>query len=180
MASLNAGTIERALREMGRRLGAGERVEILIVGGAAAVLTGQLPAEWTTSDVDVLQFVPPKHIDEILDVAGEVGRDLSLPPIWMNSDVGLWRDSLPDEWQGRRVRIGTFGRLHVWAISRMDLIAMKFMAHRPDDREHLELMRVTREELGFVLQYLKSMSNRHDKARIEIARRYVEDWKVEQ
>jgi len=179
MPFLDIKTIEQALRMVGQRLGAGRPVEILIVGGAAGVLTHQLPADWTTSDVDVMQFRPPQDIDEILDAAGEVGRQLSLPPLWMNSDVGLWRDSLPDGWESRRMSIGVFGRLSVFAISRLDLIAMKFMAHRLDDREHLEMMRVTKEELEFVRRYLDLMSDRHEPARIQVARVYLNDWKAE-
>lgn len=56
---------------------------------------------------------------------------------------------------------------------------MKFLAHRPDDREHLELMHVTKSELGFVRQYLDAVSNRQDPARIQMARSYVNDWKAD-
>src|SRR5688572_5731586 len=116
MASLNGQSITEALRRMGQRLRPGAPIEIVIVGGAAGVLTRQLPADWVTDDVDVIRFVPPRDSDEVLDAAGEVGRDMSLPPLWMNSDVGLWRDSLPDGWENRAITIGTFGRLRVIAL----------------------------------------------------------------
>lgn len=170
MPKLGNDIILQALKRVGQRLSSPTSVRILIVGGAAAVLTKQLPAAWTTSDVDVMQFDPPREIDHILDVAGQVGRELSLPPLWLNSEVGLWRSSLADGWKSRQVRVGVFGALEVNAISRKDLVAMKFMAHRPEDLQHLRLMALSREEFDFVHEYLIVMTDRHEAGRIERAK----------
>lgn len=71
---MHHGSIQAALEAVGARLGAGRDVEILIVGGAAAILTDQLPAATTTGDVDLLKCHLPQDRDELLDAAAEVGR----------------------------------------------------------------------------------------------------------
>src|SRR5687768_18620587 len=106
--ALDADTIRLALQRLGERLGDGPPIELLIVGGAAALLTGQLPGSMTTGDVDLMQCRPPDD-EEVLRAAGEVGRELSLPPMWLNRDAGLFRMSLPDDWETRRVEVGVYG-----------------------------------------------------------------------
>lgn len=170
--------IREALRSLGTALRVTGSVEITIVGGAAGLLSHQLPAAYTTGDVDTLHFRPPAEVEEVLRAAAEVARKLSLPANWLNTDVGLFADTLPDGWEQRRVEIGRFGSLQVYVIGRLDLIAMKFIAHRPVDREHLDLLNVTKEELQFVREYLNSLMGRVDVGRIEMARAYVEAWDV--
>src|SRR5205085_4507326 len=127
---------------VGMRLRLVRDVEILIVGGAAGVLTGELPAAWTTADVDVIHYRLPQDREDVLIAAADAGRELSLPANWLSEDAGLYAWTLPDGWETRRVRIDAFGRLHVHAASRLDLIAMKFTAHRERDLEHLVRMDV--------------------------------------
>ena len=105
---------------------------------------------------------------------------LSLPPSWVSEDVGLYAWTLPGGWEKRRVAVAPFGQLHVYAAGRPDLIAMKFIAHRERDLEHLAQMRVTAAELDFVRGYLDSLATEHPEqaGRIEMARRYVDDWEV--
>ncbi len=175
---LDGDRIRAALRLLGRRLRVRQPVKLLVVGGAAGLLIGQLPPVVTTGDVDALNFRPPAEVEEVLRAAAEVGRELSLPANWLNTEVCLFASTLPDDWEGRRIEIGVFGHLRVWAISRLDLIAMKFVAHRPADREHLKLMHVTAEELAFVRRYLDAMVGRVDSGRIDLARAYVDSWEV--
>ena len=128
-ASLDGDTIRDGPRLLGRRLRVDRDME-LTGGGAAGVLTGELPAAWLTADVDVL---PPKEMEAVLAAAAEVQRQLLLPPAWLNDFAGLWYHALPEDWEGRRVLVGKFGRLIVYAIGRLDQIAMKFVAHRTSD-----------------------------------------------
>lgn len=151
-------------------------MEISIVGGAAGLLSHQLPPSYTTGDVDTLYFRPPTEVEEVLRAAAVVARKLSLPANWLNTDAGLFVETLPDGWEQRRVEIGCFGPLRVYVIGRFDLIAMKFIAHRPVDREHLDLLNVTRAELKFVRAYLDSLVGRVDIGRIDMARSYVNAW----
>src|ERR1041385_9230536 len=174
MAILNRSIILQALGEVGRELRAD--VSILVVGGGAGVLTRQLPEVWTTSDVDAVEFRPPNEIEEVLRAAAVVTRKLSLPANWLNSEAGLYLHDLPEDWETRRVFIGDFGRLHVWALGRLDLIATKFYAHRPIDRLHLTTMKVTTAELQFVRSYLNAKG---DDSKAAKARAYVDAWEAE-
>ena len=170
--------IREALRVLGNELRVNGTVEISIVGGAAGLLSHQLPAAYTTGDVDTLHFRPPAEVEEVLRAAAEVARKLSLPANWLNTDAGLFAQTLPDGWEQRRVASGRYGPLQVFAIGRLDLIATKFIAHRPVDREHLDLLKVTKAELKFVRGYLDSLVERIDVGRIEMARSYVEAWET--
>jgi len=153
------------------------------VGGSAGVLIQALPADWTTADVDTIHFCAAEDRDAVLEAAAEVGRELSLPASWLNDWGGLFAWTLPDDWESRRVFIGAFGHLRVYAVSRQDLIAMKFIAHRPGDLEHLALMNVTSLDLTEVRQYLDRLAGRYPAGRfpaeagkIEMARQYVDGW----
>lgn len=186
MISLTDALIRSALSRIGTALGAGRPIEILIVGGAAAVLTGQLPIGWTTSDVDAIDYHLPEDRDLVLTAAGEVGRELALPSGWLNEWGGLYAWTLPNGWQQRRINIGDFGRLRIFAASRLDLIAMKFIAHRERDLEHLHHMKVRRGELDFVREYLRALEQQfpeslhsEEAGRIAMACEYVREWKVE-
>ena len=68
----------------------------------------------------------------------------------------------------------------MYAASRLDLIAMKFIAHRERDLEHLAHMRPALEELDFVRGYLDSLarSQSGEMGRIDMARQYVDGWEV--
>lgn len=174
-ASLDGDTIRHGLKHLGERLRVDHEVELTIVGAAAAVLTGELPAHWQTADVDVL---PPNEMEELLDAAADAQKALRLPPAWLNDFAGLWYHDLPEGWEQRRVLVGIFGPLKVLAIGRLDQIAMKFLAHRTGDLEHLALMRVSQLELRFVRQHLQSLA-RHlpDEApRIDMALSVLNGW----
>ena len=178
---LDDNTIRAALAAMGERLRLNRDVEILIVGGAAGVLTGVLPAAWTTADVDVLHVHLPQDREAVFSAAVDACRTLSLPPSWMSEDVRLYAWTLPEDWQSRRVRVGVYGRLHVYAVSRRDLAAMKFCAHRAADLEHLAQLHLTAADLRFVRTYLAALSDRYPEyaGQIAMARQYVEEWEAQ-
>jgi len=183
MTGLDNKTILTALAALGEALKTSRSIEILIVGGAAGVLINALPAAWTTADVDAIHFQLPQDRDAVLDTAAAIARELSLPADWLNDWSGLYAWTLPIDWESRRVHIGTYGRLEVFAASRFDLIAMKFIAHRPGDLEHLERMSITAGDLEFVRTYLDSMAKLYPAGRypvefgkIEMARQYVNSW----
>lgn len=177
---LDDRTIRGALAAMGEHLRVDHSAEMLIVGGAAGVLTGALPPWWITADVDVIHFRLAQDREAALVAAEEAARVLSLPPSWLSEDVGLYAWTLPDGWEERRVWVGSFGQLHVYAVSRFDLIAMKFIAHREGDLEHLAQMNVAPAELEFVRSYLDALAVEHADqiGRIEMARQYVEQWEA--
>jgi hypothetical protein len=115
MVNLDARTIRHALELLGERLNLNRDVEIVLVGGAAGVLTGELPGAWTTADVDLIRCWRSEARDAVLAAAGEVGRELSLPPSWLSEDVGLYAWTLPKGWEHRRVMVAAHRRLRVYA-----------------------------------------------------------------
>ncbi len=173
---LDAELIRLAFTALGRRLARAQPIEILIVGGAAGLLNGELKGTYTTTDVDTLKVLPPGQWDQLQDAAAKVGREMALPADWLNRDAGLFAEALPSDWESRRVDVGRFGALRVWAIGRLDLIAMKFYSHRYQDREHLAALNVTKEELKFVLQYLDALTSQADRGKLEMARHMARNW----
>ena len=158
----------------------------MLVGGAAGVLTGELPAAWTTADVDVIDCEMPQYRDLILEAAGEIGRELSLPADWLNDWGGLFAWILPDNWKSRRIHVGKYGELQVYCVGRPDFIAMKFLAHRPHDLEHLRLLQVTANDLKFVRDYLEVLTMRYPRGQfpdhsgtVAMAKSYVDAWEVQ-
>lgn len=154
---MNTSTVESALHRLGAVLVYYQDIEIILVGGAAGMVTGVLSASRTTTDCDVMVYVPPAAMSVVERAAEVVATELGLPVRWLNSDVQLRRDALPDGWEKRRVFVGVYGRLRVSAVSRPDLIAMKVLAGRAQDIEDLRAMRIRSDELAFVREYLDDL-----------------------
>lgn len=154
---MNTSIVERALRRLGERLEYHTEVEILLVGGAAGMVAGVLPAARVTTDCDVMVCIPPSAMLAVELAAESVAGEVGLSPTWLNRDVQLRRDALPDGWIERKQWVGTFGRLRVYAASRPDLIAMKVLAGRDQDLDDLSAMRVRMDEVEFVRRYLDSL-----------------------
>jgi hypothetical protein len=113
-------TIKNALAAVGRVLPAGIEIEILVVGGAAIVLTGELHGDFATSDVDTMEVVPWQAREPLQDAAAKVGVKLGLSPQWLDMDnPGLKREALPEDWKDRRVDSGRYGELQVWSAGRL-------------------------------------------------------------
>jgi hypothetical protein len=160
MKSMQAEVIERALALLGERLSYPSDIEILLVGGAAGMLTGQLAPTRTTIDCDVMAALPPDALSTVERAAQELSDEMGLAPNWLNSDVQLRRDALPTTWRSRRVLVGQWGRLRVLAISRLDLLAMKVLSGRPQDLEDIRAIGPTSDDLRFVREYLEALPDR--------------------
>jgi len=151
---MDTSTVEKALAALGRRFSYHTDVDVLLVGGAAGMLTGVLPASRITADCDVMAYAPESAMTAVEHAAAEVAAELGLASNWFNSDVQIRRDALPEDWRTRRVMVGTWGSLRVFAASRIDLMAMKVLAGRPQDLEDVRSMRPRSEDLDFVRRYL--------------------------
>lgn len=154
---MKAADLDSAIALLCERFDCHCDVEILLVGGAAGMLTGVLGPERTTIDCDVIDYEPAAAWTEIESLAAEIGKELGLPDRWLNSNVQIRLDCLPDNWKSRRQLILSGNRLLVYAISRLDLIAMKFMAHRRRDLEDLGKLAVTSDDVEFVRKYLQNL-----------------------
>ena len=150
---MTGGGVNVALTRLGEVLRWPEPIELLLVGGAAGLMTGLLPAERTTADCDVMRYLPQDAVAALELASRTVAEELGLNPRWLNADVehvGV----LPDGWAGRRQRVGQFGELYVYAVGREDLIAMKFYAGRDQDLDDLDALVVTERDATFVRCYL--------------------------
>jgi hypothetical protein len=105
-----------------------------------------------------MAYVPESAMEAVERAAQEVAEELGLAANWLNSDVQLRRDALADDWQTRRIWIGTWGQLRVFAVSRVDLIAMKVLAGRAQDLEDIRTMKPRPEDVEFVCRYLDGLA----------------------
>ena len=127
--------ILHALTALGELLAAdGHEQRIVVVGGAALILSGTI--QRSTTDVDVLavadhqlRLQSSEPFPGILSKAiATVARDLGLPPNWMNSQVaGQWLTGLPEGLE-RRIQWRQIGGLHLGLAGRRDLIFLKLYA----------------------------------------------------
>lgn len=155
---MDTSSIESALTRLGATLPEDLHAQILLVGGAAAMLTGLLPASRTTIDCDVMHCTPEGRLREIERAAESIAADLGLPERWLNSDARLRLDALPDGWSERKVYIGSYGPLMIHAISRPDFIAMKTLAGRAQDLEDLNHLEPRPDEIAFARDYLNTLA----------------------
>jgi hypothetical protein len=161
-----AGTIQRALRLVGELLQArGERLHVVVIGGAAVNLLGFVSR--ATTDVDILAFarpdasgslrlVPPDEpLPKILiDASRVVAIDLNLDPNWLNAGpASQWQTGLPPGLE-TRVHWTEHGGLVVGLVGRYDLIFFKLYAAVDDTGpesvhfQDLIALRPTDEELA--------------------------------
>lgn len=154
-------------------------IEILLVGGAAGMVTGVLAANRVTTDCDVMVYIPADAMATVELAAERVAEEMSLSRTWLNSDVQIRLDALPDGWEQRKIYVGMYGRLRVFAASRPDLIAMKVLAGRDQDIDDIQAMRIRRDDMEFVRGFLDSLSPKRTKPeQIEEARSLLESLKV--
>jgi len=132
----------------------GQTIEIRLIGGAAGMLTGQLSAHRVTQDCDIMNFKPKEAQKAVLEAAAKVAAKQGLPEHWLSTQAMDALVSLPDGWHARRIHIETFGKLSVYAVSRLDLLAMKFYANRSQDRQDIIEMEPSPEEIDYIRKYL--------------------------
>lgn len=134
----------------------GKPVEILLIGGAGAMLTGLLRSERVTQDCDVIDYQPEDGQQAVLAAAAKVAAKRGLPEKWLNSKA-MGMNILPDGWRSRRILIKKFDKLWIYGPSKVDMLVMKFYANRPQDREDIFDMDPAPNELVMVHRYLDMM-----------------------
>lgn len=155
---MDTGTIERALTRLGEVVVYRTEIEMLVVGGAAGMLTGVFSRARTTTDCDVMIYSPQSAMVAVEAAAASIASEFGIAPNWLNSNVQMRSDALPDGWRRRRILIGAFGKLQVWAASRPDLIAMKVLAGRPQDIVDLQSMRPSAADIDFVRAHMRTLA----------------------
>lgn len=163
------------LRMTGERLDWKSDIEIVLAGAAACLITGVLDQTLTTMDCDVLDFNPQAVRDAVLRAAREAASELGLSTTWLNDDVQgieVQQDMLPVGWRQRCCNVGVYGKLHVLALDRFDLLATKLFAGRAKDRDHLVKMRPSADEVNRLREYLDSLHEayRRNTNRVQIAK----------
>lgn len=139
------------------------------------MVSGELAANRTTSDCDVMTVDPDEHWQAVADAAGKIAGDLGLKPDWLNRDCGMYAWQLPLGWQRRCQHFADYGPLRVMVLSRVDLIAAKVMSapKRPQDRDDLKTMRPTEAELQEVQRHLHRVESESEQGRCDPQRRIV-------
>lgn len=99
--------------------------DMYVVGGAAFALA--YDARRTTRDIDAV--FEPKLV--IYEIAARVAEERGWPPAWLNDGVKGFLVG-PDL---RARELATFGALRVQVASPQMLLALKVLAHRPDDAD---------------------------------------------
>lgn len=160
VSRLDSDELRSVLADLGGRLK--RAVEIVLVGGAAGILTGELQRR-LTSDCDVPVHIPQDAWGELRHHAVAIARERGLSEDWLNAETRTLANRMPLDWRDRARHVGQFGLLQVTAIGRLDLIAMKFIAGRAEDREDLRSLGVSNEEARFVREYLSDLARRHPK-----------------
>jgi|SRR6185312_3252712 len=183
MSPFDATSLEDALKELCQTFPGPPRVEILIVGGAAAMITGVLPAERTTSDCDVASYFPGASWPHVERLADEIGAKRGWPSGWLNGNVQTALSELPQGWQQRRILVYGGDWLVIYAASRLDLIATKFYAGRPQDLQDLAAMHVRVDEREFARRYVQQLlsaaGSDQEREKAADATSLVDSWDAE-
>ena len=157
---LSSYQIRAALAHLGSLLPGTHMIEMIIIGGAAGVLSGALPMSRTTVDCDVILISPPESFDLCQFYAEEVAQHFQIAPQWLDvSATTLTHLMLPD-WRDRLVSVGSFGPLQVRAIGRLDLIALKAIAGRAEDLEDLVALATTQKDVKQLLELFPTIQGR--------------------
>ena len=153
---LNKSTLDLAMKSLAIRLeeNGADRVEIVVCGGSALILTGMVPR--TTKDVDVVALIrsgslisPAPLPPALCQAAQEVAEDLAFDPNWLNNgpssgEGGLFQMGLPDGFADRLTSEAHGERLVVHFIGRLDQIHFKLYASVDRGGYHIEDLRSLR------------------------------------
>lgn len=141
---LDLSAMRHALAQLGTHVPVGS--EVVIAGGAAAVLCHWL--QRVTTDIDVIVADP--RLVALQQAVEIVAEELGLSPHWLNDGAKGYAQVLPSDYHERLVTIGQFGGLSVRSVARQDFILLKVYGMRDVDVEDLEQLQPTAEELTFV------------------------------
>ena len=143
--NLNGSKIISLLKELDRRVTGPCR--IIICGGAAAIVGYGMKR--LTGDIDILEPFPKSP--SFYKAAKDLAKSHSLDPKWINDGVKGFLDDLRPDFQKRLIPLNEgFKNLEVFIISKPDLITMKICAWRETDKEDIEALGISKEDLTII------------------------------
>jgi len=112
--NLNGDELAKRLQRLGDRLPSDiVGAELLIVGAAAGILTGEFRNQRTTIDCNVIRYSPPGAQAAIETIARALASENNWAPEWFNSQA-MELDILPPGWRSRRRLVLQYGPLSVF------------------------------------------------------------------
>jgi hypothetical protein len=140
--NLNGLKIISLLKELDRNVA--EPCRIIICGGAAAIVGYGMKR--FTGDIDILEPFPKS--ESFYKAVKDLSKIHSLDPKWINDGVKGFLDDLSPDFQKRLIPLSEgFRNLEVFIISKPDLITMKICAWREADKEDIEALGISQEDL---------------------------------
>ena len=143
--------------------------QITIFGSGALILQGVASSHRATVDIDMVE---PDIDMELQLLCAEVGEEYDLDLTWMNSSGNIFSRHFPEGWRTRVIQVYSGRALHVFSLSRKDLIATKFYAActraLQSDFNDLEDLAPTKSEVEFAYSWVSTKNEYSDiKERIE-------------
>ena len=150
---LDRTALDLAMRSLAIRLeeNGSDRVEMVVCGGSALILTGMVPR--TTKDVGIVALIrsgalisPAPLPRALCQAAQEVAEDLALDQNWLNNgpsrgEGGLFQMGLPDGFADRLTSETHGDHLVVHFVGRLDQIYFKLYASVDRGGYHIEDLR---------------------------------------
>jgi hypothetical protein len=153
---LDRKTLERAFAALDAAL---PRPTTLIVGGGGAMLLShQIPV--STTDVDAYPAAGGMTVEELDPVVKRVGKELGLPPDWVNPYYSTFAHVLPADYGARLTSVFEGEKLTVRALGVEDLLVMKCFAGRSKDRSHARALLRRSPDLRIVSDRLDQLAEK--------------------
>lgn len=140
-------------------------LEMIICGGAAAILAHKMKRNTADVDLVFLSYRPPDFEKIKAEIAEEFGVDIN----WLNEGAKGYADYLPNDFQKRLIRINLKSKLiTAWAIGRVDLIIMKLASFRPEDLEDIDNLGIRKEDIKIIKPAIQKISSFDKKAALRM------------
>lgn len=143
--NLNGSKIISLLKELDSHVA--EPCRIVICGGAAAIVGYGMKR--LTGDIDILEPIPKS--ESFYKAVKDISKSHGLDPKWINDGAKGFLDDLSPDFQKRLIPLNEeFENLHVFIISKPDLITMKICAWREADKADIEALGISKEDLTII------------------------------
>ena len=140
-------------------------LEMIICGGAAAILAHKMKRNTADVDLVFLSYHPP----DIERIKAEIADEFGVGAGWLNEGAKGYADYLPDDFRKRLIRINLRTKLiTAWAIGRVDLIVMKLASFRPEDLEDIDSLGIRKEDVKIIRRAIQKVSSFDKKAALRM------------